>query len=450
MGSIMNTLPLPRRLPIALGLFLVPACGSDSMAPSGGGPAISVAVVPATASLLTSGSQDFTATVANDPSNSGVTWSITGCSGGPAACGSLSRITTTQATYTAPPTVPPGGPGVTATSVADPTKAITATVAVAATSTGREIAFFRSDSIYAIYVMNAAGTGVTRVTVVDDHEWLLYAEPVWSPDGSKIVFYDGSSKGGDDDIYVVNADGSGRRNLTNNQAQDVQPAWSPDGTKIAFSSWSTGGIYVMNPDGSGLRNLTNNAGDNFTPAWSPDGTKILFGSTRDGNYAIYLMNADGSGVTRLTDPEGIWGEPAWSPGGTKIAFASSRDGNRDVYMMNADGTGVTRLTNDPGSSAYNPVWSPDGSKIAFWRYCSYCTGNGEIYVMNGDGSGLLNLTNNPAFDERPRWSPDGTQIAFSSDRDGNTEIYVINVDGSGLRNLTNNPAIDIAPAWRPR
>src|SRR3989442_1037949 len=113
MGSIMNTLPLPRRLPIALGLFLVPACGSDSMAPSGGGPAISVAVVPATASLLTSGSQDFTATVANDPSNSGVTWSITGCSGGPAACGSPSPITTTPAPPTPPPTgaVPPAPAG---------------------------------------------------------------------------------------------------------------------------------------------------------------------------------------------------------------------------------------------------------------------------------------------------------------------------------------------------
>src|SRR5439155_17862 len=136
----MNPRRIVSRSLIGASLFLLAACGSDSTAPGGGRPVVSVSVVPPTASLLTSGSQDFTATVANDPSNSGVTWSITGCSGGPAACGSLSRITTTQATYTAPPTVPPGGPGVTATSVADPTKAITATVAVAATSTGREIA----------------------------------------------------------------------------------------------------------------------------------------------------------------------------------------------------------------------------------------------------------------------------------------------------------------------
>src|SRR5437870_11896397 len=204
----MNTPRMLRRWLIGTSLCLLAACSPDSTAPGGGRPAVSVSIVPTTASLLTSGSQDFAAIVANDPSNSGVTWSITGCSGGPAACGSLSRVTTTQATYTAPPTVPPGGPGVTATSVADPTKAITATVAVAATSTGREIAFFRSDSIYALYVMNAGGTGVTRVTVVDDHEWLLYAEPVWSPDGSKIVFYDDSSDGGDDDVKDVNGDGA--------------------------------------------------------------------------------------------------------------------------------------------------------------------------------------------------------------------------------------------------
>src|SRR5437879_12400226 len=104
----MNTPSLPRRLFVALSLFLLAACGSDSTAPGGGRPAVLVSVFPSTASLLTSGSQDFTATVTNDPSNSGVTWSITGCSAGPAACGSLSNVTSTTATYTAPPTVPPG------------------------------------------------------------------------------------------------------------------------------------------------------------------------------------------------------------------------------------------------------------------------------------------------------------------------------------------------------
>src|SRR5438034_6140275 len=92
-GSIIKTPALLRRLLFASGLVLLAACG-DSAAPGGAGQTISVAVVPPSASLLTSGSQDFTATVTNDSSNCGVTWSITECSGCPAACGRLGNVTT--------------------------------------------------------------------------------------------------------------------------------------------------------------------------------------------------------------------------------------------------------------------------------------------------------------------------------------------------------------------
>jgi alpha-tubulin suppressor-like RCC1 family protein len=136
----MNALQTVTRCLAGLALLRLAACGSDSTAPAGEGPAISVAVVPATANLLTSGSQDFTATVTHDPTNSGVTWCITGCSGGPAACGSLSAVTTTQATYTAPATVPPGTLGVTATSISDNSKSGTAGVAITAIATGGQIA----------------------------------------------------------------------------------------------------------------------------------------------------------------------------------------------------------------------------------------------------------------------------------------------------------------------
>ena len=83
----MNTQQMPQRFLPFMGVLLLAACGSDTTAPDGGRPAVSVSVVPTTASLLTSGSQDFTATVTNDPTNRGVAWSITGCSGGPAVCG---------------------------------------------------------------------------------------------------------------------------------------------------------------------------------------------------------------------------------------------------------------------------------------------------------------------------------------------------------------------------
>jgi len=390
----MNTPSLPRRLLIVSGVFLVTACGgSDTTAPGGGRPAVLVSVVPATASLLTSGSQDFTATVANDPSNRGVTWSIAGCSGGPAACGSLSNVTSVTATYTAPTTVPPGTLGVTATSVSDNSKSVTARVAITAIAAAGQIAFI-------------------------------------------------SDRDGARDIYVMNADGSGVTRLTNSQAFKYSLVWSPDGAKIASSSDRDGNdeIYVMNADGTGLVDLSNNPATDFAGGWSPDGTKIGFHSNRDGNWEIYVMNADGSGVTRLTNTQDTaWSYgPVWSPDGSRIAFVrSSSTNNGGIYVMNADGSNVVRLT-----YGVFPAWSPDGTKIAFLS-----SPGGEVYVMSADGSGVTRLTTTEGVFE-PAWSPDGTKIVFENERDG--EIYLMNADGSGARNLTNNPATDGHPAWRPR
>jgi WD40 repeat protein len=210
-----------------------------------------------------------------------------------------------------------------------------------------------------------------------------------------------SSRDGNQEIYVMNADGSDQTRLTSNAASDSEPAWSPDGNKLAFRSDRDGNeeIYVMNADGSGVTRLTSNAASDSGPAWSPDGSKLAFVSDRNGPHDIYVMNADGSGVTRLTDnaPAGNTA-PDWSPDGSKLAFESGRDGNVEIYVMNADGSDQTRLTSNPLPDR-SPAWSPDGSKIA-WE------DNGEIYVMNADGSGQTNLTNNAAADGQPAWQMD--------------------------------------------
>ena len=270
------------------------------------------------------------------------------------------------------------------------------------------------------------------------------------------------------EIYVMNDAGSGLTRLTDHPAEDGRPSWSPDGSRIAFDSIRNGqdyDIYVMSADGSDVTPLTDTPSQDVFPAWSPDGSRIAFVSLRDEpdpagcypdcNWEIYVMNADGSGVTRLTnDPAEDFG-PTWSPDGARIAFDSYRDGGYNLYVMDADGGGVRQLTDSPAGNV-NPAWSPDGRRIAFTSVradpnpetCDPC--NWEIYVMDADGQGATRLTENAAVDEYPTWSPDGTRLAFVSWRDGNAEIYVMNSDGSGLTRLTNHPANDWDAVWAPQ
>jgi WD40 repeat protein len=296
--------------------------------------------------------------------------------------------------------------------------------------------------------IQGTGGGVTRTAT-----FTLTIEPPGIPARGQIAFV--SDRDGNKEIYVMNADGTNQRNLTNHPAADWGPAWSPDGKKIAFVSTRDDifnrEIYVMNADGTNVRRLTYHRALDEYPAWSPDGKKIAFASRfRDDTYdiywEIYVMNADGTNVRQLTDfryghQSGSW-EPTWSPDGTKLAFTARIGGLPHICVMNADGRGLRILTHDWPNLHGGPAWSPDGTNIAF-------DVGGEIYVMNADGTNVRRLTDHPDNDAHPTWSPDGTRIAFESWRDGNEEIYVMNADGTNQRNLTNHPARDWWPAWSP-
>jgi len=242
-----------------------------------------------------------------------------------------------------------------------------------------------------------------------------------------------------DQICLLNADGSGRIQLTNFSATTFYPSVSPDGQTIFFSSRDTGNfeIYSIGMDGNNLQKITNGIGSLYAPELSPNGEWIIF--TNNGN-GLWLMKPDGSNAHALTNKDDI--DPSWSPDGSMISFASSRAGTRQLFVMNADGSNIRQVT-DLNNMGGRNTWSPDGTKLAFYRGPQ---GDRNIYVINVDGSGLVKLTDG-GDNLGPSWSPDGNWIVFTSFRDGNNELYIIHPDGTGLTRLTNSTISDWQPRW---
>jgi Tol biopolymer transport system component len=240
--------------------------------------------------------------------------------------------------------------------------------------------------------------------------------------------------------------------------EDAYGHWSPDGTRIVLQSDRAGqwDIYVINADGSGLRRLTDHPAHDRTPVWSPDGTSIAFQSERDGNREIYRMDPDGSNPRNITNHPAEDSHPKWSADGRRIVFDSDRDGadNYEVYEMSADGSGVVRLTDYSDWDTYSSV-SPDGGSV-LWRRVTTEDGkrNSELFIMNRDGSEPANLTNHAAFDGWPAWSPDGSRILFASDRARSRvwHLYTMGPDGSEIVRLTVDLPGDghyTQPMWSP-
>ena len=275
---------------------------------------------------------------------------------------------------------------------------------------------------------------------------------------TKIAFV--SNRDGNNEIYTIDPVFGTLTRLTTNSASDLFPALSPDGTKIAFASDRSGGnldIYVMNADGSGTpTQLTNNAAHDFQPEWSPDGKKIVFVSQRDRDSQnnirrqIYVMNAEPNAIqTNLSNNTDRNDEgPRWSPNGTQIAFSRSlgTDGNGEVYVMNANGSIQTNLTKSLTAVDTPLDWSPAGSTILINSNRDHP--EYELYLMNPNGSGTPErLTTNTYSELAGSWSPDGSMIAFQTNRDGDFEIFVMRTNDLTVYNLTLNVNADTAPSW---
>ena len=156
----------------------------------------------------------------------------------------------------------------------------------------------------------------------------------------------------------MRADGSEVRRLTNHAAFDAVPVWSPDGSAIVFVSDRDGtqDLYLIRPDGTGLSRLTAGAGvTKDASRWAPDASRIAFQIARGENYEIGIVRLSDRRLTEFANSSVYDGMCAWSADGRYVAFISGRDGFDGLYTAEVDGQHLLRLTATP---SLNPEWRP--------------------------------------------------------------------------------------------
>ncbi len=302
---------------------------------------------------------------------------------------------------------------------------------------------------------------------------------------SRIVFsaYTDPEDAKSSHIFIVNPDGSGLRDLSQDITDEILPTWSADGKQILFAK-ATGetftvrnlsmkipgySLFRMAANGTGLKAITPVAllipsfydGDRLS--WSADGKTILFQShqptlTGSGEEIMFVIREP------FQKPEQLTGEnftfwPTFLPDGRHFGYVWQNSLGphefSNLYVSDLDGKVRTRITDFKDKYAQYPAWSPDGKRIAFSLASQIDVlgdadpGDNDIYIMNADGTGLTALTNDRALNISPSWSPDGKQIAYTSHKDGLPHIVVMNANGSDKHIIVDHQVGELRPSWSP-
>ena len=282
---------------------------------------------------------------------------------------------------------------------------------------------------------------------------------VQNPPPDAIVFDNAASDSLDAQIEIayVPARGGAVISLTTSWKDGMvaaEPRWSPDGSRIAFIMSprghltryaGDGDIYVMNADGTDIRRLTQGL-DASSPAWSPDGSRIVY--IKGQGQALAVMSADGSDQHIIARARSYYEGPAWSPGGQVIAYQSDLGRNMDdtaIFTIRADGTAERQLTPRSASAGF-PAWSTNGSQIAY-------SSSNALWVMNSDGTNVHQITTCrlPCVEDfDPAWSPTGRELVFVRQENGGAarRLYVLKLSTAAVRPVTPKIRWAGSPDWR--
>jgi dipeptidyl aminopeptidase/acylaminoacyl peptidase len=236
------------------------------------------------------------------------------------------------------------------------------------------------------------------------------------------------------------------KQLTTDAANDLRPFWSPDGKQIVFFSNRTGtyNIWIMNADGSSQRPLTQGPGDDRRPSWSPDGKWIIFDSERSGKENIWVVSATGGDPIQVTHASDSENFPSWSPDGKHIAYYGYQDGKLDLWVIDVQNVlqggqasqprRVTDTIADEKKgqctfACHTPAWSPDSLQIAYAR-----NNNSEVWVVGMNGNSPHQVVAQGPREHFPWWITDSRLLLLSERITGKNEtvndVWSVGSDGS--------------------
>lgn len=290
---------------------------------------------------------------------------------------------------------------------------------IGCTNSSPEVDSEQSSSVEIAYASSQDGR--SNIWIVDlttnEHrnvtpEFQSASDPHFSPDGTTLYF--SSKDTGDEEIHALNLETGAFRRLTDDPSDDTYPSPSPDGKHIVFLStrnppWLN--VWIMDADGSDPRQVTDWDGHKSKPTFTPDGSRIVFQADRPDKQ-IWVIRTDGSEPQNLSSSEFGDRYPSWSPNSENIAFVSVRSTDdagqlldiHQIWIMNGDGS-EQRLLIDDMEDSRHPHWSSDGDLLAFDRRMA--DGTRQIFVADADGTNVRQVTTSgsnvlPSFRPRPR------------------------------------------------
>lgn len=265
---------------------------------------------------------------------------------------------------------------------------------------------------------------------------------------------------GEPQIFIVNSDGTNRKQITNIPEGACQPDFSPDGQQIVFISpcdsntdyYPGSSMYIINLDGTGLLPLPTMVGGDYDPDWSPDGKKIAFTSLRNNNRSqVYVIDLADNEVKVLSEKYNFNSQPAWSPDGKWILFVTQRNNRQDIWVMHSDGSNQRQFSRNPSMIDLLPSWSPDGENVLITQYLSL-SGVPRVVIAPFD---LENYVEYQIGKERRPMreamiSPDGYWIAFEGwEIGGKHNIFLITTTGISVEQVTHDLILAFDLVWRP-